>query len=393
MANCGNCGCNCIVADQGGFPYPVGTDRYGNEAIIVPTPDTRCGMFEFVHGTTDCADALYPMVAPVDNIKLTGAMVVLSVPDDAPVIIGLRVNAVQVAQVTVPTGTRIIEWPATDFPLLLNQYSEVETAILYSGNVKPAVSVQFVVCVPGTVETSDPVSTDPITTLLWNPAGRGVLGAGQDPSDLGIAATAPSLAFYVGGGANPDSLWLVAADSSRTLAHRQVWPPDPSQVPSHVVGWDSGTTLIPANPVDPATIAVAVDKATNQVSHWWNTNLQGWVKLSASVSRIEMGQGGPHEPPSGPVALTFFDRAGTFRVDIVGVWELHNGSPLTVEVVDAAGLAHASIDLPAGTRSVAPSSPVTIAVPAGGALGVRCANTPPTPGSGVSLVGTYSSGS
>ena len=261
MSGCGNCGCNCIVANQSGFPYPVGTDRYGNEAIIVPTPDTRCGMFEFVHGTTDCAEALYPLVAPVDNIKLTAAMVVLSVPDDAPVIVALKVNSVQVAAMTIPTGSRIVEWPSTDFPILLSQYAEVETAILYSGNVKPALSVQFVVCVPGNVETGDPVTTEEITTLLFNPDGRGVLGAGQDPADLGIPATAPSLSFYVGSGANPDSLWLVAADSSRVLAHRQVWPPDPSHVPSHVVGWDSGATLLPSNPVDPATIAVAVRPA------------------------------------------------------------------------------------------------------------------------------------
>ena len=397
MSGCGECGCNCIVANQNGVPYTVGADRYGNEAIIVPDPDSRCGVFEFVHGTTDCTGALYPFVAPVDGINLNGGYLVLSIVDDAAVTVSLRVNGIEETQLTIPAGSRLLEWPVTDFPIALNKGDLVETSILFAGNNKPTVSLQLVVCVPGAAagDPGDPpLFSDEIVALLWEPDGRGTLGVGQTPSDLGLGATAPLLAYYRGSGANPDSLWLVAADSSRALGHRRIWPPDPSQVPTHVVGWDSGVVgvLVPPNPVDVATTALAVDRATSRVTHRWDVALGGWRALTQGQSRVELGQAGPHEPPSGPVGYTFFRNAGTFSVEVVGVWEQHTGDGLTVEVVDGGGVVKATVTIPPGSRSHVPSSPATIAVPAGGALGIRVANTPSSPGEGVTLVGYFTGG-
>lgn len=398
MTGCGECGCNCIVANQSGVPYAVGADRYGNEAIIIPDPDSRCGMFEFVHGSTDCTEALYPLVAPVDGITLNGGYLVLSIVDDAGVTVSLRVNGIEETQLTIPAGVRMMEWPVTEFPIALNKGDLVETAILFAGNNQPTVSLQLVVCVPGTAAGDDPgdppLFSDEIVALLWDPDGRGTLGAGQTPTDLGLGATAPLLAYYRGSGANPDSLWLVAADSSRTLGHRRIWPPDPAQVPTHVVGWDSGQVgvLLPPNPVDVATTALAVDRATSRVTHRWDVALGGWRTLTTGASRVELGQAGPHEPPSGPLAYTFFRNAGTFSIEVVGVWEAHDGTGLVLEVVDLEGDVKATITIPAGARSHVPSAPEQIAVPAGGGLAVQVANTPSIPGEGVTLVGYFTGG-
>lgn len=397
MSGCGECGCNCIVANQNGVPYTVGADRYGNEAIIVPDPDSRCGMFEFVHGTTDCTDALYPFVAPVDGMSLNGGYLVLSILDDAGVTVSLRVNGIEETQLTIPAGSRLLEWPVTDFPIALNKGDLVETSILFAGNNKPTVSLQLIVCVPGDAagETGTPPAfSEEIVALLWDPDGRGTLGAEQDPADLGIGATAPSLAYYRGSGSNPDSLWLVAADSSRALGHRRIWPPDPSQVPTHVVGWDSGAVgvLLPGNPVDVASTAIAVDRATSRITHRWDVSLGGWRALSSGQSRVELGQAGPHEPPAGPIGFTFFRNAGVFSVEVVGVWDLHGGDGLTIEVVDGNEDVKATVTIPPGARSHVPSSPTQISVPAGGALGIRVANTPSSPGEGVTLVGYFSGG-
>jgi hypothetical protein len=60
--------------------------------------------------------------------------------------------------------------------------------------------------------------------------------------------------------------------------------------------------------------------------------------------------------------------------------------------VDGEGNVEASITIPPGTRSHVPTTPVQIPVAAGGALGVRIANTPSTPGEGLTLAGYYSGG-
>lgn len=390
MPGCGNCGCNCIIADERGFAYPVGADRLGNEAIIIPSPDSRCGMFEFVHGNTDCVTSLYPLVSPLDGVTLAGCVIVLSVADDAPVIVAIRVNGVQISSTVVPTGTRIMEWPATAFPLVLDRMDEVDTGILSAGTLLPAVSLQFTVCVPGNAEiTLANPTTDPLTSVLWNPAGRGTLGAGQSPIDLAHAATVPALHFYVGSGSNPDSMWLTAADSSRVLGHHRVWPPDPRSVPSQLIGWNSGTDELPATPEDPADVALAVDRATSRTSHRWDVTYQGWLPMADIATRVEMGQAGPHEVPSGPLGFSFFRSAGTYQIDVVGVWEQHNGTGLIVEVVDTAGVVQGTVTLAAGSRSVVPVQPIIIPVPIGGGLAARCANSPSVPGSGVTVVGTF----
>lgn len=148
MAGCGNCGCNCIIADENGIPFPLGLDRDGNEAIILPSTDQRCGMFEFVHGSTLCAGAVYPMVCMVAGTRITAAVIVLSEIDDAPINIGLRRNGVPIGSMTIPAGVRIQLWNPTAFPITLNQLDQLETSILAAGAQEPVVSIQMTVCVP-----------------------------------------------------------------------------------------------------------------------------------------------------------------------------------------------------------------------------------------------------
>ena len=74
------------------------------------------------------------------------------------------------------------------------------------------------------------------------------------------------------------------------------------------------------------------------------------------------------------------------------MWDLHGGDGLTIEVVDGNEDVKATVTIPPGARSHVPSSPTQISVPAGGALGIRVANTPSSPGEGVTLVGYFSGG-
>ncbi len=387
MANCAGCGCTCIVADEQGRPYPIGSDWDGNEAIIVPAVSGQCGLFEFVHGSTTCVEAIYPLVAVTDGIELTGAWVVLSEVDNAPVQVSLRVNGVQVGSLTVPAGQTKVKWPTSSgtFPIVLTEGQEVVTAILTAGTVEPAVSLQMSVCVPGTL-TAAPGGATSFDCVDFIP--NGTLGTGQTPTSIGVAATSTGLCFYAGATGNHDSLYLVAKDSSGVLGHRRIWPPDPSTAPWPLVAWDSGATGSPASPADTARPALAVDSATSRVTHRWNTVAGAWAPLAQSQpSRIELGQDGAHRPPTGALGYTFFRDAGTLKLDIAGVWTQHTGSALTFEVVDLTNTVRASGSISSGTRSVNLSS--TIVVPAAGGLAVRITSTPSTPGVGLTVVGTF----
>lgn len=386
-SNCGPCDCNCIVADHEGRPYPVGMDRDGNQAIIVPDRRVGCGPVEFAHGSTACQIAAYPWVAIDDDSTITSAVGVLSGADTAAVIIGLRVNDVQVSTLTIPAGQEYAFWSSSAFPIVLQRGDRVETVVLSAGANLPSVGVQVTMCLPGP-EVGGAAGGETVECVSYTP--RGTLAVGQNPTGIGIAATAPALCFYQGSGGNHDSLYLVAKQSSSgALGHRRIWPPDPVESPLGVVAWSSATLgATPATPDDPTRVALAVDTATTTITHRWDPPQQLWIAFPNVVpQRVEFQQAGAHRPPNGPVALTFFPQGGTLRVDMAGVWTQHTGGALTLEVIDHTGTVRGSFAIPAGQRTVEPTA--TIVVAAGDGIGIRVASSPSTPGDGVSVTTTF----